>query len=310
MKKLFVNRYAELRFGWAVVLFFLCFLAYSILVSAFASLINLSYGETPSGFDTLLNLQRAAIVVLAFWLIYRRPPAQMGLGRHHILRDWAHGAALGAFSFTLVFLAMLAAGDLRTTLTDSPAAAAAALLTGLADCLFVGLFEEFLFRGFLMTALKTTRRRWLILSVSSLAFSLAHASNPGYNVVSAFNIFLIGFALALFFERTGSLWMPVGFHFAWNFFEGPVYGTPLSGKPAASLFHTVYEGNTAVNGGVFGPEGGFAVMAASILLVVYALFAVRQRGDRAWSMTSDLPLTRGRGRKEAAGAVPPVSELI
>lgn len=64
----------------------------------------------------------------------------------------------------------------------------------------------------------------------------------------------------------------IGLHFAWNFCEGSIYGTLVSGGAAAnSLFSAALTGPAWLTGGASGPEAGVpAIAAASLALLVYA----------------------------------------
>jgi hypothetical protein len=50
----------------------------------------------------------------------------------------------------------------------------------------------------------------------------------------------------------------MGIHLGWNFFEGPVFGTQLSGHALPGFFSSVLTGPVAWTGGSFGPEAGLA----------------------------------------------------
>ena len=56
---------------------------------------------------------------------------------------------------------------------------------------------------------------------------------PGATWVSSLAIAIeAGGLLAASYVATRSLWMPIGLHWSWNLFEGPVWGSPVSGFPA------------------------------------------------------------------------------
>ncbi len=72
--------------------------------------------------------------------------------------------------------------------------------------------------------------------ISALFFGFGHRGNPGATWVSSLAIAVeAGALLAAAYVATRSLWMPIGLHWAWNLFEGPVWGTPVSGIAAPSL---------------------------------------------------------------------------
>jgi hypothetical protein len=72
-----------------------------------------------------------------------------------------------------------------------------------------------------------------------------------------------GFDLAYGYIRTRQLWLPIGLHLGWNFFEGTVYGFQVSGMeglPRLVLQHVA--GPVIWTGGSFGPEAGLLMILA------------------------------------------------
>jgi membrane protease YdiL (CAAX protease family) len=86
-------------------------------------------------------------------------------------------------------------------------------------------------------------------------------------------ILLIGAGLFLAFGylRTRQLWLPIGLHIGWNFFEGPVFGFAVSGTGSFTLIRQVPTGPDLLTGGAFGPEAGLIVIPALLLggLLIY-----------------------------------------
>jgi hypothetical protein len=83
--------------------------------------------------------------------------------------------------------------------------------------------------------------------------------------------------------RYGSLWLPMGLHFGWNFTEGGVFGTAVSGGQSHGLIESVLSGPTLLTGGAFGPEA--SVIAIAICLTATTLpsvWAVRHGRWRPW----------------------------
>ena len=96
-----------------------------------------------------------------------------------------------------------------------------------------------------MTTLKTTRCKWAIIGIPSVLFGLMHIFNPNAAALPIFNVALIGVLFSYLFIKTGRLWAPIGFHFTWNFFQGYIFGVPVSGTnvPASALMSTVFTGS-------------------------------------------------------------------
>src|SRR5215207_2351265 len=78
----------------------------------------------------------------------------------------------------------------------------------------------------------------------------------------------------LWLRALGELAIPIGLHITWNFFQGAIYGFPVSGFGAFSptLLTTEQGGPDLWTGGSFGPEGGLLV--PSIMLLGMSLVAL------------------------------------
>jgi membrane protease YdiL (CAAX protease family) len=129
--------------------------------------------------------------------------------------------------------------------------------------LLVAVFEEVLFRGIFFRLLEQWLGTWIALLLTAVQFGWVHHRNPGATWLSTVGIAIeAGVLLAGAFVVTRSLWAPIGLHWAWNLFEGPVFGTPVSGMNLPHLLQPSIAGPTLWTGGAFGPEAGLACMLA------------------------------------------------
>lgn len=95
---------------------------------------------------------------------------------------------------------------------------------------FLALFEELIFRGVIYQALLQRFGKYSPTLILSVLFVLAHILfNHINNPVFIINIFLANLLLSLMYLRTGSLWLPLSFHFFWNLFQALILGSPVSG---------------------------------------------------------------------------------
>jgi hypothetical protein len=209
-------------------------------------------------------------------------------------RDWwldcAFGAALGAGLMAAIFGLELAVGWLTVTGTFVAGGGSFASALLLVVVLFVGVSirEELLLRGWFLTNLAEGTAGFRGISprsavvfatlLSSVVFGFLHAANPNATVVSTASISLAGVFLALGYLLTGELAIPIGLHFTWNFFQGSVFGFPVSGLGlGVSVIAVEQGGPELVTGGQFGPEAGLIGMAAMVVGSLATVWWVRWR---------------------------------
>jgi membrane protease YdiL (CAAX protease family) len=133
--------------------------------------------------------------------------------------------------------------------------------------LVVGLFEEFLLRGYSQFTLSRGIGFWPSAVALSCAFGLAHLRNGGEHWTGLLAAACIGFFFCLTLRRTGSLWFAVGFHAAWDWGETYFYSVPDSGMVSPGhLLSSSLRGPDWLSGGSVGPEGSFLCFAVIALV--------------------------------------------
>ncbi len=241
-------------------------------------------------------------VLLSVWLagrfLDRRRFANFGL---HLNRDWwtdfGFGLFLGAFSMAAIFLVEWAAGWVTITgVLVSTREYSLPFWQGLGFTwlyfVAVGIQEELFSRGYQLKNLAEGLRGVPLLGargaivaatlLSSALFSGLHIGNPNATFVSTFNIFLAGIFLAMGFILTGELAIPIGLHITWNFFQGAVFGFPVSGMASAfSILGVQQSGDALITGGDFGPEAGLIGVGAMVLGSMMTIVWVKARYGRA-----------------------------
>jgi membrane protease YdiL (CAAX protease family) len=270
-----------LRAGWRLLLFLailsILFSGTAIVFRSLALRTRLGDGLTP-GTALLGEGIPFLIVLVASWIMTKvegRTLGDYGLPARTAFRSKFWQGMLYGFSAISVLLgAMRLAGAFHL---------AGLALHGLAVWRYaflwaivfviVGLFEEFFFRGYALYTLTTGIGFWPAAIALSAAFGYVHHRNPGENWVGASAAGLVGFLFCLLLRRTGDLWMPIGFHAAWDWGETYFYGVPDSGQMAVGhLFNPQFSGPEWLTGGSVGPEGSYLVIA--LLVVLYAIFAI------------------------------------
>jgi uncharacterized protein len=149
--------------------------------------------------------------------------------------------------------------------------------------------EELLSRGYhLQTISNSTNRFWGVL-LSSSFFSVIHLLNPNHEnkIMAVVGILLAGFFLSFAYFRSNQLWLPIGLHIGWNFFQGIVFGFPVSGMNVFHLVDTQLTGPTLLTGGTFGPESGIIIVPAIILGSVLVYLYTRKHQQNTMSSNQE-----------------------
>ena len=147
----------------------------------------------------------------------------------------------------------------------------------------VGWNEELLFRGYRLQNIADGLNPFWGVLLSSLWFGVVHLANPNTDakLLVATGIFLAGIFLAFGYLSTKQLWLPIGLHIGWNFFEGVGFGFPVSGLDIYRLTHITVTGPELWTGGAFGPEAGLVLLPGLLLgtALIYAYAKFRKVGS-------------------------------
>lgn|GEM_PF-702499 len=133
------------------------------------------------------------------------------------------------------------------------------------------LGEEAIFRGYLLRGLKGEWNKWSALALSSFLFSISHLSVTGAEntnfIFFALMMTLPGFMLGTLYLRTGSLWLPVGIHFGWNFFQSDLFALS-GGEPGPASFGAItkMKGPQWLLGTNYGIEVGLVGVLSAFLV--------------------------------------------
>lgn len=235
-------------------------------------------------------LQETVMIVIPIiiWKFFiKRPLTNMGLApisKH--AKELAIGLAFGVVSITVVFAALILSGSAKVE-TWKPNFSWDQLIF-LVVFILVGLAEEIFTRGYIMSVLRQSRNLPLVIIVSSVIFALMHSMNSGIGAIPYLNLALVGILFAVMYIRSGNLWMCIGYHITWNYFQGYVYGFKVSGNESNGILTTVAEKYSFLNGGDFGPEGGIFV---TIVILLGLLFVMKfyKKSEFDFIASEDLP---------------------
>jgi uncharacterized protein len=198
------------------------------------------------------------------------PLKAMGLGRRESWKhEFASGTALGWGGVVACVLpAALIGGLVIHFWTNSHQFFL--LFVNLLTLAVAALAEEVAFRGYPFQRLIDSVGSTLATLLMSVFFAVMHLFNTGANASSTLVTILAGWLLSIAYLRTRALWLPWGFHFAWNASMAVLFGLPVSGL---TIFNPVITTNAVgpiwLTGGNYGPEGSaIAVIVLPVLMIV------------------------------------------
>jgi uncharacterized protein len=286
MADIFNNEAGRLRSGWRVAAFLVAFL---VVATALFRLTDLAaelllpqpvYKFLFSGgpwfvIQSVLTFVPAALVGWGCARVLEDLPwRSLGWAPHRgWLRDALFGTFVGGVAVCAAALAGLAAGSYKLSAAEMTGGVAKTLAVSFVIFLLGAAAEEMLFRGYPFQTLLRSWPVWVAALPVSAPFALVHLLNP--NVAPGFtfvNTALAGVWFCVAYWRTRSLWFPLGLHFGWNWVQGSLLGSPVSGIKSISphpLLGFADVGPAWVGGGDYGIEGGVACTLALVLVTIF-----------------------------------------
>lgn len=262
--------------GWikSLLAFFLLFipqiLGAVILLIAGYDLSKMSSGKIDLNTMIILEYSMIFFMVILLWLfmkfIDKQPFIQIGLQTKGRLKEFNYGIFLGFIIMGAAFLFLFSINEIvfvDFSFNLNKVLLSIVLFTG------VSVFEEVVFRGYMLKNLLESFNPYLALFISSIFFSLIHGSNPNVTTLGLCNIFLAGFFLGASYVFTKNLWFPIALHFSWNFFQS-MFGFKVSGLDSYSIIEFTIPENNMLNGGEFGFESSYL----SIIILILGIFII------------------------------------
>ena len=261
----------RLRAGWRLLLQTLLLFVLGIIISIIGRILGISIDPENLIAGQILNLVliTGSVYIARRWLD-KRSFESLGLRLDiQTLYDILAGIGITFVQMGFIYIVMLGLGwltfegfawefdPINTVITST--------LTFLLVFIFVGWNEELMSRGYHLQTIASGLNLFWGVVISSAVFGILHLGNPNATWVSAAGIFFAGIYLAYGYIRTKQLWLPIGLHIGWNFFEGVVFGFPVSGLDIYALLRIKVSGPVLWTGGAFGPEAGLIVLPSLIV---------------------------------------------
>ncbi|RAX21948.1 MULTISPECIES: CPBP family intramembrane glutamic endopeptidase [unclassified Actinomyces] len=233
----------------------------------------------------------ALVAVGGYWVFMRwiRGVTVTELAGPGKIREYAVGLGLGTLLITVVVAVLAVCGCYRVTSVGWDEGVLIGIGTGLA----AGFAEEILFRGLLLRLLEQWLGTGWALGLTAVLFGAVHITNPEASIFGAVAIMLeAGVLLGACYLVTRRLWLAFGTHTAWNFVQGGIFGSDISGTGTGrGLFEARFTGPELLTGGDMGIEGSLVAVVVCTAAGLGLMLVARRRGlllprrPRAGAMT-------------------------
>jgi membrane protease YdiL (CAAX protease family) len=262
----------RLRAGWRLLIQTVLLIVFGVIVSIVAGFIGSIGGPIGSIWGQVVNfiIVTGSVYVARRWLD-KRSFESLGLKLSmQALLDLLAGIGIAGLQMGFIYLLMLGLGWLTfegfAWEVDPMNVVIISVLTFFVVFIFAGWNEELLSRGYHLQTIASGLNLFWGVVISSAVFGLLHVFNPNATWVSTAGIFFAGIYLAYAYIRTKQLWLSIGLHIGWNFFEGVVFGFSVSGlEDIYKLIRIRVHGPELWTGGAFGPEAGLIVLPSLLL---------------------------------------------
>lgn len=218
----------------------------------------------------LTHIPQILVIILIVLKLEKRSLRSIGISKDNVIPSLLKGLSIGFLMFLAIVIIGFVLGQFRYN--GFELSSAIYVIPFLFAFGIQSFAEEFHLRGWAMTYLSKRHSILFALIVTSIIFSANHLLNPGIDVLSLINIFLVGILFALMFWKYDNIWICGATHTAWNFSQGIIFGFSVSGTSTSSILKCSQVGQNLINGGKFGPESSLIatfVLIIALILIIY-----------------------------------------
>jgi membrane protease YdiL (CAAX protease family) len=278
LKPLFVNDSEDrFRSGWRIVVTVMAMMITFLPIQWALKLVLPGSWAKSQKIDFLLavfSLVATLVIVYSRKFIDKRPVESLGFSdRRWALKDVVAGYAISGVLVAIIVIVETGFGWVTISVTRG----GLSLLTHIVSLfvvsgLAVAWWENLFFVSYLFLNLSDGCGFWCSVALNCVTFGIIHSLNPNASVFSFLGIILIHSYEIFGFLRTRTLWLILGIHAGWNFFQG-LAGFPVSGRTGIQIITQTNNTPAWIGGGEFGPEAGALIVptgiAAYVLITIY-----------------------------------------
>jgi len=214
---------------------------------------------------SIISSSYPLLVLLTFAFMRRRGERSLewfGLVREGWFKGLISGFLIGAVFVAIMFSFYAATGLIKFELVEG-ISLKRWLLMSLWLCPLIGLTEELIFRGYLMSVAEEWRGRKFAIAFTSILFWLAHlGQGNAHELLGAAGVATLSLTFAFARYLSGGLWLPIGLHAGYDWMALSFGGDIGLGFPAL----TRYQPN--VPSWLVGPSGHVGVLDLAFYLAL------------------------------------------
>jgi membrane protease YdiL (CAAX protease family) len=271
-----------MRAGWGAVLFIGIIALIAMVAHAFG-VGSPPPGELPVMTAILGELSMIAVALIATSLvgwIERKPFWKYGFSGTRSVAKFSAGFIGGLACLSMLVGVLYVSGHLMFdgVALHGLSGVGYGLVWLFSFCL-TGINEEFMLRGYLQTTLTRGTGKWPAFILISVLFTVLHLNNDGETAIGIAGVFAAGMLLSWLRWLSGSLWLGIGFHAAWDWAQSYLYGTPDSGMMVQGhllISHAI--GDAQLSGGSTGPEGSLLMSPTLITGLLLLMLMLSRTG--------------------------------
>lgn len=277
----------RLKAGWRILLFLLIFFSFSSLIFLVKPILgDMTKREFLENYSliiiAILTVGATISVLLARNFFDKKSFISLGLKwNKQAIKDLVFGFLLSGLMAASFYLLLISFGlldfsgfhfeDLPSNKSFDFVKFMSVLTLGslglmLIEHILVGYWEELVFRGYIFQNMIDGLGLTIAVLISCFIYGIIHYMNPNATLLSSAIIVGFGYLRIFGYLSTKMLWLSMGMHIGWNFFQGPIFGFSASGHKKATLIqHTFTSEKEYLTGGEFGPEGSILIIPILVL---------------------------------------------
>ncbi|MGH9949400.1 MAG: lysostaphin resistance A-like protein [Pyrinomonadaceae bacterium] len=278
---IFIGTDNRLRSGWRFGVFTFAFTFASFFFGSIALMIVSTISTAGAPQSALYFIVSSAIsltlAIIIGWLCgkYFEQLPFRALGAWFTGGWFIHfilGIFIGALTLGVALGIASGFGNLDFSLNNANATAIAnTLITSFILFAVAALFEESLFRGYILQTFARSGLAWFAILLTAVFFGVVHLGNPNAGYLSSLNTALAGIWFGVAYLKTRDVWFVWGMHLMWNWVQGAIFGVEVSGLTDivhSPLLKEIDGGPAWLTGENYGIEASIACTIALVISTV------------------------------------------